>query len=111
MTCRKEKDEEHAKPGCESTSIQDVLLEVAFCEHLDPPLAPETQTGSLQAVRNYLLRYSLLSQGQPSLMTAEKLWLVGDLPWSLLSNHGDVVFTAFPPTQIESHSAEAENGQ
>lgn len=99
MTCKKEKDEGSTEPGCENTSRQEVLLEATSLEHLDPSLPPETQTGALQAFRNYLSRYNILSRGLPCPLRAEKLQLVGDHPWSLLSKHGGVV-TAFPPTQF-----------
>lgn len=107
---KKKKDEGDAEPGCESTSRQEVLLEAACHEHLNPPLAPETQTGALWAFRNYLPSNNVLSQGLPCPLSAEKLRLMGDHPWSLLAKHGGVV-TAFPPAQFESRSAEAENGQ
>lgn len=74
------------------------------------PLTPETQTGALQAFRNYLLRHNILPQRLPCPLSAEKLWPLGEYPWSLLSKH-DVFVIAFPPTQFESRSAEAQNGQ
>ncbi|KAK2531361.1 hypothetical protein Q9966_008691 [Columba livia] len=66
VTCRKEKDKRDTELDCESTNRQEVLLKVTSREHLNPPLAPETQTGALQASRNYLPRGLYITE----LMTA-----------------------------------------
>lgn len=87
-----------------------VLLEATFHEHFNPPLAPETEASALSAFRNYLPRGNNLSRGLSSPLNPEKLQLVGDHSCFLLSKH-DGVIMAFPPTQFELCSAEAESRQ
>lgn len=96
--------------GSESTSRQEILLEATSYEQFTLSLAPETQTSALPAFRNYLPRYNNLLWGLSSPLNPEKLWLVGDHPGFLLSEH-DGVIMAFPPTQFELCSAAAESGQ